>query len=91
VIVPAAAAVLGLVEEGPGRETGQPQALAGQVGLIGVAGLGGERGQTVVGRCPPVGERVLGQREESLEPQHSMERFGRETGGGLDASAQLAI
>lgn len=68
------------------RQAGETAALTREVGLVGVAGFGGETGERCVG-----GAGSLGAVQEALEAEHAGEGRWAVADGALEAAAQLAL
>lgn len=68
------------VQELSGRQTGQPSTLAGEMGLVGIAGPGRQSGE-----IPPASSsRRAGCGQEPLEAKDAGQRAGRVPDGLLD-------
>ena len=87
--MPAPALVRRVGEERPRRGPGQAQALAGEVGLVGVTARDGEGGEPVACGSAARRERLLGVREEALKVQRAVQCLGTEPDRGLDATPQV--
>lgn len=87
-VVLAPAAVEPAAQQFPGRDTGQAQALAAQVRMIGVAHLRSEVGHPSVGHRPA--SRGLRESEIALEVQGSLQDLRAHAHGGQEPASQLA-
>ena len=85
-IVRRLAVALRLPHQPAGWNAGKPHGLAGQVGLIREAGIGGKSGQLSAGMGA-----ILRQREERLETERPLQDLRRQADGGRAPAPQLAL
>jgi hypothetical protein len=91
VVVPAAAGALGVAQEGPRRHAGEPETLPAQVGLVGVAGLRGEQGDSASVGARPCAIACWASARKRWKRSVRCSAFGREADRGLAAPAQLPL